>query len=163
LTLIGFVVLAGPEPSVLRAGVMGLVGLLAMAIGRERAALPALAATVIVLVLYDPDLAISLGFALSVLATTALVLLAPRWADRLAGRGVPRGIAEAFAVPAAAHLVTAPVVAGMAGQVSLIAILANIVAAPVVAPARVLGVLVALMAPVAPWVAGLLARLAGPE
>lgn len=163
LTLIGFVVLAGPEPSVLRAGVMGAVGLLAMAIGRERAALPALAATVIVLVLYDPDLAVSVGFALSVLATTGLVLLAPRWADRLALRGVPRGLAEALAVPAAAHLVTAPVVAGMAGQVSLIAVLANVVAAPVVAPATVLGVLAALLAPVAPWLAGLLVRLAGPE
>jgi competence protein ComEC len=163
LTLIGFVVLAGPEPSVLRAGVMGAVGLLAMAIGRERAALPALATTVILLVLYDPDLAISIGFALSVLATTGLVLLAPRWAERLELRGIPRGLAEALAVPAAAHLVTAPVVAGMSGQVSLIAILANLVAAPVVAPATVLGVLAALLAPVAPWLAGLLVRLAGPE
>lgn len=163
LTLIGFVVLAGPEPSVLRAGVMGAVGLLAMAIGRERAALPALAGTVILLVLYEPDLAISIGFALSVLATGALVLLAPRWADRLAARGVPRGVAEALAVPAAAHLVTAPVVAGMAGQVSLVAVLANVLAAPVVAPATVLGVLAALLAHVVPWLARMLVRLAGPE
>ncbi len=122
LALVAFVVLAGPEPSVLRAGVMGAVGLLALAIGRERAALPALGTAVVVLVLWDPAMAISFGFALSVLATAGLVLLAPRWADRLAGRGVPRGLAEALAVPAAAHLVTAPVVAGMAGQVSLVSI-----------------------------------------
>ena len=43
VALVGFVVLAGPEPSVLRAGVMGAVGLLALAVGRQRAALPALA------------------------------------------------------------------------------------------------------------------------
>ncbi|HEY0449113.1 ComEC/Rec2 family competence protein, partial [Actinophytocola sp.] len=161
--LVGFVVLAGPEPSVLRAGVMGAVGLLALAIGRERAALPALGTAVVLLVLWDPAMAISFGFALSVLATAGLVLLAPRWADRLAARGVPRGLAEALAVPAAAHLVTAPVVAGMAGQVSLVAVLANLLAAPVVAPATVLGVLAAPVAPVLPWLAELLVRLAGPE
>lgn len=161
--LVGFVVLAGPEPSVLRAGVMGAVGLLALAVGRQRAALPALGVAVIVLVVWDPAMAVSIGFALSVLATAGLVLIAPRWAERLADRGVPRGLAEALAVPAAAHLVTAPVVAGFAGQVSVVAIVANLLAAPVVAPATVLGVLAAVVAPVAPWLAELLVRLAGPE
>lgn len=161
--LVGFVVLAGPEPSVLRAGVMGAVGLLALAIGRQRAALPALSVAVIVLVLWDPAMAVSIGFTLSVLATGGLVLIAPRWAGRLVDRGVPRGLAEALAVPAAAHLVTAPVVAGFAGQVSVVAIVANLLVAPVVAPATVLGVLAAVVAPVAPWLAELLVRLAGPE
>lgn len=163
LALIGFVILAGPEPSVLRAGVMGAVGLLALAVGRERAALPALGVAVVILVLWDPAMAVSVGFALSVLATGGLVLIAPRWADRLAARGVPRGVAEALAVPAAAHLVTAPVVAGMSGQVSVVAVVANLLAAPVVAPATVLGVLAALAAPVLPWLAELFVRIAGPE
>ncbi|TDV38685.1 ComEC/Rec2 family competence protein [Actinophytocola oryzae] len=163
LALVGFVVLAGPEPSVLRAGAMGVVGLLALAVGRQRAALPALGVAVIVLVLWDPALAVSIGFALSVLATGGLVLIAPRWAERLADGGVPRGLAQALAVPAAAHLVTAPVVAGFAGQVSMVAIVANLLAAPVVAPATVVGVLAAVVAPVASWPAELLVRLAGPE
>jgi competence protein ComEC len=163
VALVGFVVLAGPEPSVLRAGVMGAVGLLALAIGRQRAAFPALSVAVIVLVLWDPAMAVSIGFALSVLATGGLVLIAPRWAERLAGRGVPRGLAEALAAPAAAHLVTAPVVAGFAGEVSVVAVVANLLAAPVVAPATVLGVMAAVVAPVVPWLAELLVRLAGPE
>jgi competence protein ComEC len=163
VALVGFVVLAGPEPSVLRAGVMGAVGLLALALGRQRAALPALGVAVIGLVLWDSAMAVSIGFALSVLATGGLVLVAPRWAGRLAAVGVPRGLAEALAVPAAAHLVTAPVVAGFAGQVSVVAVVANLFAAPVVAPATVLGVLAAVVAPVAPWLAELFVRLAGPE
>jgi competence protein ComEC len=61
VALVGFVILAGPEPSVLRAGVMGAVGLLALAIGRERAALPALGAAVVVLVLWDPAMAVFFG------------------------------------------------------------------------------------------------------
>ncbi|SDD53017.1 DNA internalization-related competence protein ComEC/Rec2 [Actinokineospora iranica] len=161
--LVGYVLLAGPEPSVLRAGVMGAVGLLALALGRERSALPALGAAMIVLVVHDPAMAVAFGFVLSVLATGALVLLAPKWTRRLTRRGVPRIVAEALAVPAAAHLVTAPVVAGMSGQVSLVAVAANLAAAPVVAPATVLGVLAALVMPVLPWLAEWLARLAGPE
>ncbi|WP_209647922.1 DNA internalization-related competence protein ComEC/Rec2 [Kibdelosporangium banguiense] len=161
--LVGFVVLAGPEPSVLRAAVMGGVGLLALIIGRERSALPALAASVIVLVLHDPAMSMNIGFVLSVLATGALVLVAAKWSRCLTGRGMPRLIAEALAVPAAAHLATAPVVAGMSGKVSLVAIGANLLAAPVVAPATVLGLLAALAAGGVPWLAEWFVWSAGPE
>lgn len=163
LVVVGFVVLAGPEPSVLRAAVMGSVGLLALVVGRQQAALPALAVSVIVLVLHEPAMATSLGFVLSVLATAALILVASRWTRFMTGRGVPRVLAEALAVPAAAHLATAPVVAGMSGKISLVAIGANLVVAPVVAPATVLGLLAAILAGPVPWLAELLVRLAGPE
>lgn len=160
--LIGFVVLAGPEPSVLRAAVMGTVTLLALVLGRERSALPALAAGVVVLVLYDPQLAVDPGFGLSVVATAALVLLAPRWVASLRQRGVPVGAAEALAVPAAAHVATAPLVAGISGQVSLVAVVANLLVAPVVAPVTVLGASAALIAPVHLGAARLVAEVAGP-
>ena len=69
---------------------MGAIGLLALAVGRPRAALPALGAAVTVLVLVDPELAGDAGFALSVLATGGLLLLAPRWRDAAAARGAYR-------------------------------------------------------------------------
>ncbi|WP_407652794.1 ComEC/Rec2 family competence protein [Amycolatopsis cynarae] len=161
--LVGFVVLAGGEPSVLRAGVMGAVGLLALALGRARSALPALAAAVGVLVLYDPAMAVNFGFALSVLATAGLVLVAPRWVMAMTRRGIPPGIAEGLAVPLAAFLVTAPVLAGMAGEVSVVSVAANVLAAPAVAPATVLGVVTAALATVWPEAARLPALAAGPE
>lgn len=163
LALVGFVVLAGPEPSVLRAAVMGALALLALVLGRERSVLPALAAAVIVLVFYDPGLGVDAAFALSVVATAALVLLAPRWARALRDRGVPIGFAEALAVPLAASLATAPLIAGLSGQVSLVAVAANLLAAPVVAPATVLGVLAAVVAPAHQGTARFLVELAGPE
>lgn len=162
LALVGFVVVARPSPSVLRAAVMGAVGLLALLAGRPRAGVPALAATVLVLVLTTPDLARSAGFALSVLATGGLLALAPPWTRALRRHGVPVGLAEALAVSAAAHLCTAPVVAALSGQVSLVAVPANVLAAPAVAPATVLGVLATVISPVLPalaraavWLAGL--------
>ena len=98
VALAGFVVLARPSPSVLRAAVMGVVGLLALSSGNRTAAMPALAAAVVVLVLWDPDLAATPGFALSVLATGGLLVLAPGWRAALARR-MPGWLADALAVP----------------------------------------------------------------
>jgi competence protein ComEC len=157
--LVGFVILARPSPSVLRAAAMGGVALLALASGRSRAALPALGAAVAVLVVVDPELAGAPGFALSVLATAGLLLLAPGWRDALRRRGVPSGLAEALAVPAAAQAACAPVVAALSGAVSLVAVPANLLAVPAVAPATVLGVGAAVVSPVWPAGAGFLAWL----
>jgi competence protein ComEC len=159
--LVGFVVLARPSPSVLRAAVMGGIALIALASGRPRSAIPGLSAAVLILMLTAPSLAREPGFALSVLATAALLLLAPSWARWLRRRGVPGGVAEALAVPAAAHLVTAPVIAALSGTVSLVAIPANLLAAPAVAPATVLGVLAAVVAPMWMSLARVVAWLAG--
>lgn len=163
LALLGFVIVVRPSPSVLRAAVMGAVGLVAVLAGRQRSAVPALAAAVIGLLLVDPALGTDPGFALSVLATGALVLLAPGWVRGMRAAGVPPGVAEALAVPAAAHLVTAPVVAGLSGQVSLVAVVANLLAGPAVAPATVLGVLAAIASTVSPILARVLAWVAGPS
>ncbi len=163
LALAGFVVLAGPEPSVQRAAAMGAIALYALAAGRPRAALPALSAAVIGLLLWEPELATSAGFALSAAATAGLVVLAPPWAAALHRRGVPIGLAEALAVPTAAHLVTAPIVAAISGEVSAVAIIANLLAGPVVAPATVFGVLATVVAPVWEGGAQLLVVLAMPE
>jgi len=160
--LVGFVVLAGPEPSVLRAAVMGAVTLLALVLGRRRSTLPSLATAVLVLVFVDPALGGEPGFALSVVATASLVLVAPKWSKALKQRGVPNGLAEAVVVPTAASLATAPLVAGLSGQVSLVAIAANLVAGPVVAPATVLGVVAAVVAPLYRPAAELVVHVAGP-
>jgi competence protein ComEC len=138
--ILGFVLLARTEPSVLRAAVMGTVGLVAMgANGRERG-FRALGVAVVVLLLVQPSLATSAGFALSVLATAGILVLAPGWRDELS-RWLPRWLAAAISVPAAAQLACTPVVAAISGQVSLVAVAANLLVAPAVGPATVLGLL----------------------
>jgi competence protein ComEC len=161
LGLAAFVVLARPSASVLRAAAMGAVTLWALASGRPRAAVPALAAASIVLLLVQPDLARAPGFALSVAATAAIVLLAPGWSRRLRQRGWPSPIADALAVSAAAGLATAPLVAALSGTVSLVSIPANLLAAPAVPAATVLGLGAAVLAPVCPPLADLLVWAAG--
>ncbi|MFJ9179809.1 ComEC/Rec2 family competence protein [Streptomyces sp. NPDC102360] len=160
LTL-GFVVVCRPEPSVLRAASCGLIALLAVATGRRRSLIPALATAVLLLVLYDPWLARSYGFLLSVLATGALLTLAPRWSAALRGRGVPGRLAEALGAAAAAQAVCAPVVAVLAARVSLVAVPCNLLAEFAVAPATVLGFAALAAAPLALPVAKSLAWCAG--
>ncbi|WP_053171114.1 ComEC/Rec2 family competence protein [Streptomyces sp. SBT349] len=159
--LLAFVVVCRPEPSVLRAAACGGIALLSLATGLRRSLLPALAAAVLLLILWEPALARSFGFLLSVLATGALLTVAPRWSGSLRARGVPGRVAEALAAAAAAHAVCAPVIAVFAASTSLVAIPCNVLAAPAVAPAVVLGWGVLVAAPLALPVAEALARLAG--
>ncbi|WP_245916537.1 ComEC/Rec2 family competence protein [Nocardioides gansuensis] len=134
----GFVLLARTEPSVVRAAAMGTVALIGMGgNGRERGP-RALGVAVLALLLLDPRLAVTAGFALSVLATAGILWLAPLWRDSLR-TWLPRGVAEAVAVPLAAQVACTPVVTALSGEVSLVAVVANLLAAPAVAPATVLG------------------------
>ncbi len=160
LTIVGFVIVARPQASVLRAAAMGLVAVLALATGRRRRALPALCAAVLCLIYIDPTLARSVGFALSVVATGALLVLAPPLRTWMSRR-MPGFLADALAVPTAATLACAPLIASISGQISLASIPANLLAEPAVAPATILGVVTAGLAQVWPGAAQLVARVAG--
>lgn len=168
---IGFVIVCRPDPSVVRAAACGAVALLALATGRRRSMIPALATAVLLLVLYDPWLARSYGFLLSVVATGALLTLAPRWSAGLRRRGVPPRVAEALGAAAAAQALCAPVVAVLSSRVSLVAVPCNLLAEFAIAPATVLGFAALATAPVAMpvaevlawcahWPAGWIARIA---
>lgn len=160
VVLVGFVVLARPEPSVLRAAVMGAVGLLALANSRRRAGVPALSGAVLVLLVADPWLSRSYGFALSVLATLGLLLLARPWTRALSG-WLPRPVAAGVAIPLAAQAMCGPVLVLLSGQVSLVSLPANALVAPLVVPATVLGLAAAVASVGSAWLAHLFAVLAG--
>lgn len=137
LAVAGFILLARPDPSVLRAAAMGSVGLAGLGYG-QRGGVRALSWAVIVLMLVDPWLSRSLGFILSACATAGILLLGPRFAAVFRG-WLPEWAAIAIAVPIAAQLACTPVIAAISGKVSIVAVLANILAGPAVAPATVLG------------------------
>ena len=163
LALVAFVFVVQPTASVLRAAVMGAIALAGMLSSRRRQAIPALSATVLVLLAIAPQLAVDVGFALSVIATAALVVVAPVWSRRLVGKGCPKPLADAIAVAWAAHVVTAPLVAGISGRLSLVAAAANLAAAPVIAPITVLGTAAAMLCMLWPAGAQVLIRFTGPE
>lgn len=137
VAIVMFVLVARPDPSVLRAAAMGAVGVAALGFG-ARGGVRALAWAVVGLLFVDPWLARTAGFILSVVATAGILLLAPAMAARLR-TWMPHWCAVAVAVPLAAQLACTPALAALSGEVSLVAVFANIVAGPAVAPATVGG------------------------
>ena len=151
LAILGFVVLARPEPSVVRAAAMGLIGLLGVSRSRRRAGIPVLAGAIVVVLVVDPWMARSFGFALSALATLGLLLFTRPWGDAIAAHLPPRLalLGPAIAIPVAAQAMCAPVVVLLQGSVSIVGVGANLVAAPLVAPATIAGVSAAVVSVVA--------------
>jgi len=155
IALICFIALVRPSPSVLRAAAMAAVLLIAQGTHRERDSLPALGFAIGAVVIGDPWQARDAGFALSVMATTGLLLFAPVIVERLS-RYIPGKLAQALAPPIAAIVFCSPVLVALSGYLSPISVLANLLAAPAVGPITIVGFIAALIAPLAPFISSIL-------
>lgn len=161
-----FILVVGPEPSVLRAGAMGSVALVALAAGRKTEPLHALCLACLVLSAWRPRIVHSLGFWLSVAATLGIVLWASRCSVRFEhaiGSGRLRsGLAAAFGVTCSAQFAVAPLLVLVFGTVSIAGLPANLLAVPAVPPATILGFLAAIAGSVFAPLGSFLARLSTP-
>jgi competence protein ComEC len=140
-----YVPLAGGGPSIVRAGVMGVLTLLATFAGRRASRLYALAIAAIVTLGIDPRIGADIGWQLSFAAVLGILAIAQPLRRAIAswlGSGVIRGaLAEGVAVTVAATLATAPLIAFHFGELSSVSLFANLLALPAVAPAMWLGML----------------------
>jgi competence protein ComEC len=159
-----FVLLAGPQPSVLRAVLMGALALGVLESGHRSRPLGILAASALVLLLARPDWLLDVGFQLSVVATAALMLSA-RPLELGLRRWLPGWLAVATAVPLAASLYTLPLQLLHFGVVPLYAVPANLVVAPLLTPltlgAMALACLAVLLPPLLPLAIAPVAWLCG--
>jgi competence protein ComEC len=73
-----YVALTGARPSILRAGLMSLIGVLSLGLRRPTASVQSLAGAAIMMILWSPNLVTDISFQLTVSATAGIVLLAPR-------------------------------------------------------------------------------------
>jgi len=156
LGAIGAYVLAvGPQPSVIRAGIVGALGSLAWLSGRERDRWYALLVAAIALLAWNPYNALDPGFQLSFAAVLAIFTLAPRIQRGLAGYPVPKPLAQCIAISAACGLATAPISWFQFHAIPLVTVPANAAAAPVVTPLLALALLAAIVPPLGPLLAQL--------
>lgn len=146
VALIGFVILVTPEPSVIRAAVMAVIVLFAMAIGRPFQGLPVLGITVWALLLIDPWRTVELAFVLSVAATAGILLGYARLANVL-GRVMPKPLAWFVALPLSAQLAVQPIIILLRPTLPVWGIPANILAAPAAPLVTFLGVMGAITGP----------------
>lgn len=148
-SVVGFYVLvARPDPSVLRAAAMAATAFAVALAGEIRDPLRGFAAALLGLLVVDPFLASSVGFQLSAAATAGIVVLAAPIGERLGRRGLPRPIAVAIGVSTAAQIAVAPLLVWHFGRISAVGLVANLVAVPLAGMLTVAG---AALAPVAWW------------
>jgi competence protein ComEC len=141
-----FVIIVGPQPSVIRATVMAIILLVSVSSGHPSRGVPVLGLAVFVLLLVEPTWALNIGFILSVFATAALLVLAPKIEERLSA-WMPRWLAIVIAIPLSAELVCQPVIAILAPGLPAFGIVANVLAAPAAPVATVTGLVAALVLP----------------
>ena len=154
--ILGFLLLAGPQGSVVRAVLMGAVALLALECGRRARPLPLLLVTVVTMLWIQPAWLRDVGFQFSVLATAGLLITASPLEQAIAaclpeGRGgkpgwLQRLLAPALSVPLAATLWTLPLQLLHFGVVPLYAVPANLAAGPLLTPLTLAAMLLAAVA-----------------
>jgi competence protein ComEC len=155
ISLIAFIALVRPSPSVLRAAAMAAVLLVAQGTKKGRDSLPALGFAMAAVVVVDPWQARDAGFALSVLATAGLLLFAPVLIEKLSIH-LPGKLAQALAPPIAATVFCSPIIVALSGYLAPMSVIANLLAAPFVAPITIVGFIAALFSPFAPLVSTVL-------
>ena len=155
ISLIAFIALVRPSPSVLRAAAMAAVLLVAQGTKKGRDSLPALGFAMAAVVVVDPWQARDAGFALSVLATAGLLLFAPVLIEKLSIH-LPGKLAQALAPPIAATVFCSPIIVALSGYLAPMSVIANLLAAPFVAPITIVGFIAALFSPFAPLISTVL-------
>ena len=150
LSISFYTLLVGAQPSVVRAAIMGAVGLFGPLLGRRQVGANSLAFVAALMCLFNPTLPWDISFQLSFSGTLGLVLFADPLLSgltRLLARRVPFALARKIAAPVAeyflftlaAQAATLPIIAYHFQRVSLSAILANPLVLPIQPLVMVLG------------------------
>lgn len=121
----GYVLLSGVDPSIVRAAIMGVLSLIALAAGRQKLASQLLFVSAAVMLAIQPSWLFQLGFQLSFMATLGLILLEPMISDMLRG-WLPKSIEEVTASTLAAQFFVYPLIIASFGQASVVSLLTNI-------------------------------------
>lgn len=151
--LLAYGLLIGPRPSVWRAIIMALIGLLALATGRLRDWQSALGAAAILLLLHNPRILFDAGWELSFAATWGVLALSPLIAARLPL--LPFRLDRALATSLAAQAATLPIVLYYFYLTTPLAILSNLVLLPFLPLLLILGAVYLALSPLAGWLAPL--------
>jgi competence protein ComEC len=156
VALIGFALVVGGQPSVLRATLMGLLLLAALLLDRESQLVNALAAAALALLVWRPGDLWEPGFQLSFAATAGIVYVTPWLATILTERRWPAWLATAVAVSLGAQAAVTPLMLAHFNQLSLIGAVANLAVVPLAGVATMLGMLALLVERLSSGLAALL-------
>ena len=148
--IVAFILFVGPQPPIVRAGITGVVGLLAVIYERRKLALYSLFLSALFIFIFKREWITGVSFQLSFGATLGIILFGPRQAPQRKIGIRPHSklvlfIKDDLRTSLAAQVFTAPIIFIYFQQVSLIAPVANVLVGFIVAPLMVLGFLAAIL------------------
>lgn len=143
-----FTIFVGMSAAVVRAAIMGTIGLIAIESGRSKAPFMALLLTTVIMAALQPKILLwDIGFQLSVAAIVGVIWLVPIFPEILQKLPEHFGIKEAIVLTIAAQITTLPIMVIHFQSFSLIAPLANLFVVPMIPFAMLLGFLSMLPIP----------------
>ena len=157
--VVTYVLLTGASPSIVRAGIAGIVGLLATLVSRPTDGWLVWLAPGAWLLTANPNTLFDVSFQLSFAAVAGLLLLSRPLTGAL--RFLPGPLAEQAGVTTAASIATAPVSILAFGSTSVVAVAANVAGGFVLGPIMFLGMLSLLIGFITAWLSLPLNLLAG--
>lgn len=143
--IIMFILFVGPSPSVIRAGIMGGISLIAISFGRQYWSFYTLLLAAGSMVLLRPAWITDLSFQLSVLATLGIVLFATGATGASVKSALWQLIESNLRITLAAQVFTVPLIFLQFHRISLVSPLANVLIGWTIVPITVLGLLVAIL------------------
>jgi len=144
--LIIYVILTGMSASVVRAGIMGFLVLLAMRLGRLNQSTNALVLAACLMLLVNPKiLRLDISFQLSFAAILGLVYLSPVFEKCLEKISNPFQIREMITMTMSAQVFTLPLIIFYFSRFSVIAPITNILILPILPYLMTLGLLAAII------------------
>jgi len=169
----GFTILVGGEAAVVRAAIMGSLGVLGGMFGKRQNGLNSIGLAVLVMILINPNMPWDIGFQLSVAATLGLVLFAQPLEEKFvqfASRKMPEEqahklvgpVSEFFLFTLAAQVMTLPIMAFHFGDVSWLALIANPLVLPPQSLVLILGSIAMISGMLLPGLGAVMAVLALP-
>ena len=128
--IIIYIYISGAGESILRAGIMSIIILIANILGRENDNITTLFTAVGILVLYNPMIIYSIGFQLSAAGTFGIMLFAKRIKAHLLR--LPDIISDSFSTAIAAQLFVTPITAYYFNSINLMGIFSGFILMPIV-------------------------------
>lgn len=125
-----FMAMVGWTPSIMRAGIMTILTLLAWYVGRKFAPWRIILIVAAGTLLVSPMFIINLGWLLSFASFAGIMILGPRLTKFFYGEKKPGFVAEIIITTLAATLMTLPIILYYYGTVSLISVVANLLILP---------------------------------
>lgn len=142
--IIFYIILAGFQAPIIRAGIMGGFALLSIYFGRQYYGLLSLIITILLMILINPKYAVDIGFQLSALATFSLLTVRPYLLNFKLIKLIERNriFGEALITAVSMQIMIYPLIFFYFGQISIISLIVNPLVLWVIPILMVLGILI---------------------